>query len=100
MEPATVTRSASGAPGERYWQNRASYRTAARLDDGKHEVTGKVTIAYVNNSPDTLRFLWLQLDQNRHRADSRSALAAPPDQAEPHTDGFRIASAAYALPRR
>jgi hypothetical protein len=93
VEPGTVTRSADGAPGARYWQNRASYRIAARLDDAKHELTGKVTIAYVNNSPDTLHYLWLQLDQNRHRADSRSALAAPPDQAEPHTDGFRIASA-------
>ncbi|HEU4586077.1 MAG TPA: hypothetical protein VFR95_10020, partial [Gemmatimonadaceae bacterium] len=93
VEPGIVTRSANGAPGERYWQNRASYRIAARLDDAKHLISGKVTIAYVNNSPDTLRFLWLQLDQNRHRADSRSALAAPPDQAEPHTDGFRIASA-------
>jgi hypothetical protein len=93
VEPGTVTRSANGAPGERYWQNRASYRIAARLDDAKHLVSGKVTIAYVNDSPDTLHFLWLQLDQNRHRADSRSALAAPPDQAEPHTDGFRIASA-------
>ena len=92
VEPGTVTRSADGAPGSRYWQNRASYRIAARLDDAKHELTGKVTISYVNNSPDTLRYLWLQLDQNRHRADSRSALAAPPDQAEPHTDGFTIAS--------
>ena len=93
VEPGTVTRSADGAPGARYWQNRASYRIAARLDDAKHELTGEVTIAYVNNSPDTLHYLWLQLDQNRHRADSRSALAAPPDQAEPHTDGFSIASA-------
>ncbi|HET7553700.1 MAG TPA: M1 family metallopeptidase [Gemmatimonadaceae bacterium] len=93
VEPGTVTRSADGAPGPRYWQNRASYQIAARLEDAKHELTGKVTIAYVNNSPDTLHYLWLQLDQNRHRADSRSALAAPPDQAEPHTDGFSIASA-------
>jgi hypothetical protein len=93
VEPGTVTRSADGAPGARYWQNRSSYRIAARLDDAKHELTGTVTISYVNNSPDTLRYLWLQLDQNRHRGDSRSALAAPPDQAEPHTDGFHIASA-------
>ena len=93
VEPGTTTRSADGASGEHYWQNRASYRIAARLDDARHELTGKVTISYLNNSPDTLRYLWLQLDQNRHRADSRSALAAPPDQAEPHTDGFRISSA-------
>jgi hypothetical protein len=93
VEPGTATRSADGAPTPRYWQNRASYRIAARLDDAKHALTGKVTIAYVNESPDTLHYLWLQLDQNRHRADSRSALAAPPDQAEPHTRGFDIASA-------
>ena len=92
-EPGTATRSADGSSAERYWQNRASYRIHARLDDAKHALTGKVVITYVNNSPDTLRYLWLQLDQNRHRADSRSALAAPPDQAEPHTDGFHIASA-------
>jgi hypothetical protein len=92
VDPGTLTRSADGAPGTYYWQNRASYRIAARLDDAKHELTGRVAISYVNNSPDTLRYLWLQLDQNRHRADSRSALAAPPDQAEPHTNGFRIAS--------
>jgi hypothetical protein len=93
VEPGTATRSADGAPTPRYWQNRASYRIAARLDDAKHALTGKVTIAYVNESPDTLHYLWLQLDQNRHRADSRSALAAPPDQAEPHTRGFDIANA-------
>lgn len=89
----TPTRSASGASGERYWQNRADYRIEARLDDAEHELTGKVAITYVNNSPDTLRYLWLQLDQNRHREDSRSALAAPPVQAEPHTGGFTITSA-------
>ena len=93
VEGATDTRSANGAPGTHYWQNRSSYRIAARLDDARHAITGKVTISYVNHSPDTLRYLWLQLDQNRHRADSRSALAAPPDEAEPHTDGFHISSA-------
>jgi hypothetical protein len=96
VQPGTSTRSANGASGERYWQNRSDYRIIARLDDAKHELTGKVAITYVNNSPDTLRYLWLQVDQNRHRADSRSALAAPPDQAEPHTNGLRIASAATA----
>ena len=93
VEPATPTRSANGAAGEHYWQNRANYRITARLDDARHELTGSVVITYVNNSPDTLHYLWLQLDQNRHRADSRSALAAPPSEAESHTNGFIVGSA-------
>lgn len=64
-------RSASGAPGHKYWQNRADYTITAVLDTANHSIDGSVTITYKNNSPDKLPFLWLQLDQNIYREDSR-----------------------------
>ncbi|MEP6466161.1 MAG: M1 family metallopeptidase, partial [Parafilimonas sp.] len=64
-------RSASGQPGPDYWQNRADYKIMATLDTAQHMVTGSVVITYKNNSPDELKFLWLQLDQNIYREDSR-----------------------------
>lgn len=64
-------RSASGAPGPKYWQNRADYSIVAELDELKHTVSGSVTINYKNNSPDRLPFLWLQLDQNLFSPESR-----------------------------
>lgn len=57
-------RSASGAPGVKYWQQKADYVIAAELNDETQTITGTETITYYNNSPDVLRFLWLQLDQN------------------------------------
>src|ERR1700759_3599122 len=64
-------RSASGAPGVKYWQNHADYKLNVTLDTAKHRVTGSALISYTNNSPDGLPFLWLQLDQNIYREDSR-----------------------------
>ncbi|HEY1165919.1 MAG TPA: M1 family metallopeptidase [Chitinophaga sp.] len=69
-------RSAGGAPGPKYWQNRADYTINVTLDTTRHRVSGSVLITYTNNSPDTLSFLWLQLDQNIYRADSRAVAAA------------------------
>src|ERR1700684_1253242 len=66
----TVYRSAGGAPGNKYWSNRADYKINATLDTTDHELTGSVTITYTNNSPDNLPFLWLQLDQNIYKKDS------------------------------
>ena len=66
----TDTRTASGAPGHAYWQQRADYRIRATLDEARRAVTGSETITYHNNSPDTLAYLWVQLDQNMFRADS------------------------------
>src|SRR6266545_7266816 len=57
-------RTASGAPGQRYWQQRADYKIDVQLDDANHRITGSETVTYYNNSPDTLNYLWLQLDQN------------------------------------
>jgi hypothetical protein len=66
-------RAGNGEPGPQYWQNRADYELACMLDTGKHTVTGTVTIRYTNNSPQAMNFLWLQMDQNIYRADSRGS---------------------------
>ncbi len=66
----TETRTASGAPGHAYWQQRADYKMHATLDEAKRSLSGTGTITYHNNSPDTLRYLWVQLDQNMFRGDS------------------------------
>jgi len=71
--PGNDFRSASGEPGPRYWQNRADYKINATLDTATHKVSGDVEITYTNNSPDNLKFLWLQLDQNIYRKDSRGS---------------------------
>jgi hypothetical protein len=60
-------RSPSGAPGGSYWQQRADYVIDAELDEAKNILRGKETITYHNNSPESLKFLWLQLDQNINR---------------------------------
>ncbi|ALW84122.1 aminopeptidase [Hymenobacter sedentarius] len=57
-------RTASGAPGKDYWQQRADYDIKVSLDDAKQAITGRETITYTNRSPDTLPYLWVQLDQN------------------------------------
>ena len=66
-------RTASGMPGPSYWQQRADYTIAATLDTLSHSIRGTVSIRYTNNSPDTLRFVWLQLDQNLYRPGSKGA---------------------------
>jgi hypothetical protein len=66
-------RSAAGEPGPKYWQNRADYKLACTLDTGMHTVAGTVEINYTNNSPDNLRFLWLQVDQNIYQKESRAS---------------------------
>lgn len=71
--PGNEYRSASGEPGPKYWQNRADYKISCTLDTAKHSVSGTVEITYTNNSPDNLKFLWLQLDQNIYKKDSRGS---------------------------
>ena len=67
---ANTYRAASGAPGHAYWQQRADYKIAVELDEEDRKLTGQVTITYTNGSPDTLRYLWLNMDQNRFAGDS------------------------------
>jgi len=81
-------RSASGEPGPEYWQNKADYSIQATLDPEKHQVTGSLKITYTNNSSDALKFLWLQLDQNIYKKESRASATTT-------TEGGRWANAQY-----
>jgi len=89
-------RSSTGEPGPEYWQQRADYRIAATLDTGAKRVTGSVTVRYTNNSPDTLRFVWMQLDQNLFRAGSEGSYLFATDADGGYTlsdvkvDGVRV----------
>jgi len=67
-------RSANGSPGPEYWQQRADYRIAASLDTTSQSVSGSVQVRYTNNSPDTLNYVWLQLDQNLYRPGSEGSM--------------------------
>jgi len=72
-------REGSGTPGPRYWQQRADYTIRATLDTATHVIAGSETLRYANNSPDTLRYLWLQVEQNIYKANSRGAALNPTD---------------------
>ena len=67
-------RSASGAPGPDYYQQQANYKMDIRLDDKNAKIYGEAVITYINNSPDDLEYLWLQLDQNVRAKDSKAPL--------------------------
>jgi hypothetical protein len=76
LPTANTIRTASGAPGHGYWQQRADYQLRATLDEGKRAIRGSGTVTYYNNSPDTLNYLWVQLDQNIYRPDSDARRSA------------------------
>jgi predicted secreted protein len=69
-----VYRNAAGEPGHMYWQQKVDYVIEVKLDEAKRRITASQSITYENNSPDTLKYLWIQLDQNKFRDDSMSAL--------------------------
>ncbi len=73
-----LIRTGAGTPGPSYWQQRADYAIRASLDTATHTIAGRETIRYTNRSPDTLRYIWLQLDQNIYREDSRAGVLTPP----------------------
>ena len=70
-------RAADGEPGPKYWQNRADYQLAATLNDETNEITGSEVLTYTNNSPQTLDYLWMNLEQNLFRQDSRGTAIVP-----------------------
>jgi hypothetical protein len=72
----TTIRTASGAPGHAYWQQRADYMIRATLDEANRSISGAETVTYHNNSPDTLTYLWVQLDQNIYKPNSDSRTGA------------------------
>src|SRR6201996_601781 len=73
----TEYRAADGAPGAKYWQNRADYQLTAKLDDQTNEITGSEVLTYTNNSPQKLDFLWMNLEQNLFKQDSRGTAIVP-----------------------
>jgi hypothetical protein len=93
-------RTAAGTPGPKYWQNEADYNIRVILDDEKHSISGSVQISYKNNSPEILPFLWLQLDQNIYKSDSRGEITTPVGgsrYANPGFDGgYKILSVSVA----
>jgi hypothetical protein len=70
-------RTASGAPGQLYWQQEANYRISVELDDKNQKITGEEKIEYINHSPDQLSYLWIQLDQNVRQKDNLTRLITP-----------------------
>ena len=99
------TRNASGAPGHRYWQQRADYKLRATIDEQRRTLTGSGTITYHNNSPDALSYLWVQLDQNMVKADSdnRRIATLPSRDAWAKTtqaDGVKFEALRFALESR
>jgi len=66
-------RSGSGAPGPKYWQQKADYIISVELNDVNQTIAGSEKITYHNNSPDVLTYLWLQLDQNIFDRESNTA---------------------------
>ena len=70
LPPGNRVRSASGAPGPDYWQQRADYAIEASLDPASRVIEGRERITYTNNAPDALTYVWLALEQNIFRADS------------------------------
>lgn len=91
----SVYRTATGKPGPEYWQNKADYEIAINLDDKARKIAGSVRIIYTNNSPEELDYLWLLLEQNRFKADSRGSLSLEGDDTRytgEMTDGYDIKS--------
>ncbi len=86
----TETRSASGQPGSKYWQNRADYNLTANLNEKTSEISGTETLTYTNNSPDKLAFLWLNVDQNLFKDDSRGNAVIPVGGSRNGADGEKF----------
>ncbi len=99
---SSITRAGTGEPNTAYWQNKADYQINATLNELTHEITGSVTINYKNNSPHSLPFLWLQLDQNLFNKESRGQARMPLDSRSRYGDsksnfsgGYKIGSVKY-----
>lgn len=86
----TEVRLASGAPGPKYWQQRADYDLKIELNEKKQHLTGIGTITYHNNSPHTLNYLWVQLDRNRYTPNSHGNLSNEASIAGTSTGAFAM----------
>lgn len=74
-QAVNVYRSSNGMPGPQYWQNKADYQIHASLDPTAKTLTATMQITYTNNSPDTLGSLWLQIEQNLYKPESRGYMS-------------------------
>lgn len=72
LRSPNVYRTASGAPGHQYWQQKADYEIEVELNDENQSIRGKEKVTYYNESPDPLDYLWVQLDQNERDKDSET----------------------------
>ncbi|MEO7455641.1 MAG: M1 family metallopeptidase [Gemmatimonadaceae bacterium] len=77
LPPGNIYRSGSGAPGPKYWQNAASYDLKATIDTGAKTLRGTLRLKYTNNSPDSLRFIWMQMEQNAFKDKSLNSYIFP-----------------------
>ena len=98
-------RNAAGSPGPKYWQQQVDYVIRTTLDTAEHKVTGTERMTYHNNSPDKLGYVWLQMDQDIERNDSRAALAQRalpkniPEQARRFLAPEPVTNGGYTIPR-
>ncbi len=93
LPQSTAMRTADGTPGPHYWQQRVDYSIKATLDTAAKTLRGTEAIHYTNNSPDTLRYLWMQMDQNLFRPGSTGSLLFASDSrfgAAGFAGGFEI----------
>jgi len=72
MQDPNEYRTASGAPGPKYWQQRADYDINVDINEAENLLTGFETVTYTNNSPDVLTYIWLQIDENFHHPNSNN----------------------------
>ena len=101
LPTASDQRAGSGAPGARYWQNRADYTLAATLDTTAKTVRGEMTLRYTNHSPDTLTYIWLQVEQNAFRDKSLNSYIFPQDSrfgARGFEGGYQFSRLEQSLP--
>lgn len=100
-DQVTAYHSATGKPGPLYWQNYADYEISVTLDTLKNKIYGQLVITYTNNSPYKLDYLWLQLDQNTFRKDSRGTAVSPVgggrNAVNTYTDGFVLNNVAVKM---
>ena len=79
VRPGSMYRTGSGAPGPKYWQQKVDYDLKATIDTGAKRLSGSMVMRYTNNSPDTLRYIWIQTEQNAFKSGSLNSYIFPPD---------------------
>lgn len=103
LHEANELRSGSGAPGGRYWQNKADYTIRTTLDTASKSVSGTMTLRYTNKSPETLGFIWFQVEQNAFKANSLNSYIFPENSrfgARGFEGGYTFSQIAQTLPPR